>query len=334
MQDDEMQSAYRELGLAPGSPWDEIEEKFKFLVMSFHPDRASAKNKELASESLKKVNHARDILKAHFKSSEHDDSPYCRCRRTNEPSSAATSKSTNSPGGASSGASGAASSAASNGATSDTSSGTSKSASQSKGTSQADASAKPDTPPPASKPLRQPKSTTPTPNPFAKLTAKQKTIGLASIAVLLVWGHFDHQAQDEREARDKAAEEARAKAEYDSRPHYKWVPGQAEAQAKEAQEAEIKERANQAAAEQYQRKLTRAREDVDRYQKSIAQNEKNIAALKASLADSNLTTTDKQSLSAELAMRTKDLTANRDSLEAARQALDEILQGAPPISNR
>ncbi len=76
----DLQKAYSILGLEPGAPMDVIQRRYKRLIMVWHPDRfPNDEGKKDAEEELKKINNARDLLKAHFESG-HSESSTCDCR--------------------------------------------------------------------------------------------------------------------------------------------------------------------------------------------------------------------------------------------------------------
>lgn len=76
-----LQQAYVDLGIPMGSSLEAIERRYKRLVMAWHPDRyPNEEHKREAEEELKKINNAKDLLKAHFKSSEHKEAGTCDCR--------------------------------------------------------------------------------------------------------------------------------------------------------------------------------------------------------------------------------------------------------------
>jgi len=71
--------AYFVLGLETGSSMETVNTRWKRLVMVWHSDRfPTADGKKSADEELKKINDARDRLKAHF-AKEHKTSGQCAC---------------------------------------------------------------------------------------------------------------------------------------------------------------------------------------------------------------------------------------------------------------
>lgn len=56
------------LGLPPDATWDQVEQRYRTLVIFWHPDRVSTPHhKALAEEELKKINNAKDKLKQHWR---------------------------------------------------------------------------------------------------------------------------------------------------------------------------------------------------------------------------------------------------------------------------
>lgn len=56
------------LGLPPDATWDQVEQRYRTLVIFWHPDRVSSPHhKALAEEELKKINNAKDKLKRHWR---------------------------------------------------------------------------------------------------------------------------------------------------------------------------------------------------------------------------------------------------------------------------
>jgi len=83
--------AYFILGLEPGAPLDTINRRYKRLIMVWHPDRfPTADGKKDAEEELKRINNAKDQLKAHFETG-HKASGPCACK----PSAGASSQTSN-----------------------------------------------------------------------------------------------------------------------------------------------------------------------------------------------------------------------------------------------
>lgn len=78
----ELHRCYQILGLEPGASLIEIQERYKIVILAWHPDRfATDKQKKHAEEELKKINNARDKLKAHFEKGGHNFSGGpCACK--------------------------------------------------------------------------------------------------------------------------------------------------------------------------------------------------------------------------------------------------------------
>lgn len=56
------------LGLPPDATWDQVEQRYRTLVIFWHPDRVSSPHhKALAEEELKKINNAKDKLKERWR---------------------------------------------------------------------------------------------------------------------------------------------------------------------------------------------------------------------------------------------------------------------------
>lgn len=81
--EDDLAKAYMILGIEPGIEWQAILARYKVCAKVWHPDRApdDAKWREEATEELKKLNWARDVLKSHFESESHSSSGNCACRK-------------------------------------------------------------------------------------------------------------------------------------------------------------------------------------------------------------------------------------------------------------
>lgn len=63
----ELHTAYRVLGLEPGTSFDAIRRRHRRLAPVWHPDRmTNADGKREAEEELKKMNNYFDKLKKHF----------------------------------------------------------------------------------------------------------------------------------------------------------------------------------------------------------------------------------------------------------------------------
>jgi hypothetical protein len=80
----ELYQAYVILGLEPGSSLEAILNRYRQLIMIWHPDRVtSEEQKKFAEAELKKINNAKDILVAHFGSGIHTTAD-CVCRSSND----------------------------------------------------------------------------------------------------------------------------------------------------------------------------------------------------------------------------------------------------------
>lgn len=76
-----LQQAYTALSLAAGSSWPEIQERYRDLILVWHPDRFDKPSqRQKAEKELQRINQARDQLKLHFRPGIHNDSPTCSCR--------------------------------------------------------------------------------------------------------------------------------------------------------------------------------------------------------------------------------------------------------------
>lgn len=76
----EVQKAYRVIGLEPGTALDLIKKHYRQLAMVWHPDRmANSSAKTAAEEELKKINHSFDIFRKHFEKHHRPSGP-CNCR--------------------------------------------------------------------------------------------------------------------------------------------------------------------------------------------------------------------------------------------------------------
>ncbi|HTL89441.1 MAG TPA: pentapeptide repeat-containing protein [Leptolyngbya sp.] len=66
----ELERCYQLLGLEPGASFEEVNQAYKDLVFVWHPDRVPKDNPRLlqkAETKIKEFNHARDILRSHYK---------------------------------------------------------------------------------------------------------------------------------------------------------------------------------------------------------------------------------------------------------------------------
>jgi hypothetical protein len=78
---EELRKAYFVLGLEPGTNWDAIVARYKRCTMVWHPDRTPDDPawKAEATEELKKLNRAKDVLQAHFMGGVHKPDKTCIC---------------------------------------------------------------------------------------------------------------------------------------------------------------------------------------------------------------------------------------------------------------
>ncbi len=74
----DLHDSFIALGLKPGTSWEEVKEKHKLLAVGLHPDKFKGEKKEKAETELKKVNHARDVLKKHFNQEHRETGCFCR----------------------------------------------------------------------------------------------------------------------------------------------------------------------------------------------------------------------------------------------------------------
>lgn len=85
---DTVRQAYFVLGLELGAPLDEISGRHKRLIMAWHPDRfPTADGKKDATDELKKINNAKDVLENHFKNT-HKTNGACACKPNSSASAA------------------------------------------------------------------------------------------------------------------------------------------------------------------------------------------------------------------------------------------------------
>jgi|GEM_PF-6074354 len=81
----ELHKSYAILQLTPGTSMVLINQRYKRLVMSWHPDKFRGEEaKATAEREIKKINSARDILQDHFRNGGHTESGNCDCRRAPE----------------------------------------------------------------------------------------------------------------------------------------------------------------------------------------------------------------------------------------------------------
>jgi hypothetical protein len=77
---DEIVKAYNALDLPLGASLEQAMEEYRYLAGKLHPDHSnSEKDRKKSEEKLKKLNNAKDTLKAHFKGVDHDSSGTCSC---------------------------------------------------------------------------------------------------------------------------------------------------------------------------------------------------------------------------------------------------------------
>src|SRR5208282_6880931 len=80
---DDIARAYNTVDLPMGASFDEFMVKYRKLAPDLHPDRIfGPAQKKKGEEKLKKLNHAKDILKDHFKgpNASHMAGDNCACR--------------------------------------------------------------------------------------------------------------------------------------------------------------------------------------------------------------------------------------------------------------
>lgn len=69
MNDSELEEAFKTLRVKPGCTLEQVMHQYRLLAMIWHPDRVnSEEEKRFAEDELKKINHAKDVLGAYFKS--------------------------------------------------------------------------------------------------------------------------------------------------------------------------------------------------------------------------------------------------------------------------
>src|SRR5579862_7059615 len=69
MNDSELEEAFKTLRVKPGCTLEQAMHQYRVLAMIWHPDRVNnEEDKQFAEEELKKINYAKDVLEAYFKS--------------------------------------------------------------------------------------------------------------------------------------------------------------------------------------------------------------------------------------------------------------------------
>jgi len=80
-----LHEAFSVLGLQPGVSFDVVKTRYRRMAEVWHPDRAPTEEKrEYATEELKKINHAYDVLKGHFDGPGHVSPGPCQCNATGD----------------------------------------------------------------------------------------------------------------------------------------------------------------------------------------------------------------------------------------------------------
>ena len=75
-----LHAAFQKLGVHPGTTFDILKQRYKTLVLVWHPDRMTTdKDRKVAEEELKNINNAFDCIKKHFQSG-HRQGPNCECQ--------------------------------------------------------------------------------------------------------------------------------------------------------------------------------------------------------------------------------------------------------------
>ena len=75
-----LHAAFEKLGARPGTTFDILKQRYKVLVMVWHPDRMTTdEGRKVAEEELKNINNAFDCIKKHFQSG-HRQGPNCECQ--------------------------------------------------------------------------------------------------------------------------------------------------------------------------------------------------------------------------------------------------------------
>lgn len=75
-----LHAAFQKLGARPGTAFEALKQRYKTLVMVWHPDRMTTdEGRKVAEEELKNINNAFDSIKNHFQSA-HRQGPNCECQ--------------------------------------------------------------------------------------------------------------------------------------------------------------------------------------------------------------------------------------------------------------
>jgi curved DNA-binding protein CbpA len=84
-EENDIRKAYLYLGLEAGTELPEVMTKYKRSVMAWHPDRMpnDPKARDEATEELKKLNWAREVLTTHLKGGRHNPNGSCSCKPAN-----------------------------------------------------------------------------------------------------------------------------------------------------------------------------------------------------------------------------------------------------------
>jgi curved DNA-binding protein CbpA len=89
----DLHKSYGILQLSPGTSMELINQRYKRLVMSWHPDKFRGDQaKATAERELKKINNARDILRDHFRTGGHKEAGHCDCRYAPEEAAQASAE--------------------------------------------------------------------------------------------------------------------------------------------------------------------------------------------------------------------------------------------------
>lgn len=75
-----LHAAFQKLGARPGTAFDILKQRYKVLVMVWHPDRMTTdEGRKVAEEELKNINNAFDCIRKHFQSA-HRQGSNCECQ--------------------------------------------------------------------------------------------------------------------------------------------------------------------------------------------------------------------------------------------------------------